>query len=223
MIQLADIRKTFQTGQGIVQALENINLSIGEGVFLTVMGASGSGKSTLLSLIGMLCSPTEGLMTVKGRDTGRMSDCQKTLWRREKIGFVFQFPSLVNTLNVRENVVLPKLFSGKITQADWDRADFLLDGVGLGEKLHNRSYELSGGEQRRVALARALINDPEMLLADEPTGALDEDTAIRIMQILRDINRQGKTVVMVTHDGKLAEWGNRLIRLKNGRIEYDSG
>ncbi|WP_018131509.1 ABC transporter ATP-binding protein [Effusibacillus pohliae] len=223
MIRLENICKRYRTEQGNVTALENINLSVERGEFLTIMGPSGSGKSTLLSLIGLLSCPTCGRLFVDGREASRLSDREKTDFRGRKFGFVFQFPSLVSTLTARENVLLPKLFAGKIKPADWRRADALLEQVGLAEKMHRRSHELSGGEQRRVALARALINDPDVVLADEPTGGLDAETGQRMMEMLRDIRQLGKTVLVVTHDRELAMYGDRVIRLRKGRMDDGNG
>ncbi|MFC4767887.1 ABC transporter ATP-binding protein [Effusibacillus consociatus] len=223
MIRLRQVTKSFSAKQGNVTALENINLSIEPGEFVTIMGPSGSGKSTLLSLIGLLSSPSEGELILEGLNASQLSDRQKTDFRGQKFGFVFQFPSLVNTLNTRENVLLPKMLSGKLTEEDWNRADELLEQAGLAEKRYSRSYELSGGEQRRIALARALINDPDVILADEPTGGLDKSMGRRIMEIFREIHRQGKTVLVVTHDEEMAAYGDRLIKLNKGRIENDNG
>jgi ABC-type lipoprotein export system ATPase subunit len=221
MILLENVNKTYHMKQGSVIALENINLLVRPGEFVMLLGPSGSGKSTLLSMIGLLSGPTGGSIRIDGRDTRDLSDRQRTDFRREKFGFVFQFPSLVNTLNVRENVLLPKLFKGRLADSDWREADRILEKVGLADKRNSRPYELSGGEQRRVALARALIHDPEVILADEPTGALDNETARRIMLIFSEINRRGKTVLIVTHDESITASGSRKIYLQKGRILDD--
>ncbi|BCJ85059.1 ABC transporter ATP-binding protein [Effusibacillus dendaii] len=222
MIQLQQVSKTFKTGQGKVAALENINLAIKQGEFVVMTGPSGSGKSTLLSLIGLLVAPSEGTLRIGPHETSRLNERDKTELRNQKIGFVFQFPGLVNTLTARENVLLPKLFNGKLTAEDGRRADELLAEVGLSDKSDRRPHELSGGEQRRVTLARALINDPDLILADEPTGALDKGNSYRIMELFLRFHRAGKTIFMVTHDPELIAYGNRRLELQNGRIRYDN-
>ena len=219
MIRLTAVKKSYKSPHGIVQALQSTDLEIAQGEFLAIMGPSGSGKSTLLSLIGLLAQPTKGSIELEGRETSRMSDRERTQLRSEKIGFVFQFPSLVNTLDVRENVLLPKMLRGPVTAADRRHADELLAGVGLIGRGDDRSYQLSGGEQRRVALARALMNDPALLLADEPTGALDEGTAEEIVDLLAKINQAGKTVVMVTHDRAVAKRAHRVLTIRDGVME----
>ncbi len=216
MLKLAGVKKTYKSPQGFIRALRGIDLEIADGEFIAVMGPSGSGKSTLLSIIGLLSVPTKGSMLIDGRETSGLGERERTKLRSAQIGFVFQFPSLVSTLNVRENVVLPKLLSGAVTAADRRRADELLASVGLGDRGEDRSFALSGGEQRRVALARALINDPMLLLADEPTGALDERTASEMIELLHRANAAGKTVVMVTHDKMLAKRAHRVVSIRDG-------
>ncbi|MGZ4123742.1 MAG: ABC transporter ATP-binding protein, partial [Tumebacillaceae bacterium] len=176
----------------------------------------GSGKSTLLSIIGLLSKPTKGLVRIGEQETSTLSERERTRLRSQAIGFVFQFPSLVNTLNVRENVLLPKMLVESVTRADERRADALLEQVGLSGRGDDRSYHLSGGQQRRVALARALMNDPLLLLADEPTGALDAGIATEMMELLHSINHAGKTVVMVTHDSQMAGYAHRLVTICDG-------
>lgn len=216
MLKLAGVKKTYKSPQGFVRALRGVDLEIKDGDFLAVMGPSGSGKSTLLSIIGLLSAPTKGSVVIGGRETSGLRERERTKLRSEEIGFVFQFPSLVSTLNVRENVVLPKMLAGVVTAADHSRADELLELVGLGKRGEDRSYVLSGGEQRRVALARALMNDPRLLLADEPTGALDDETAAEMMDMLHTANTAGKTVVMVTHDKAMARRAHRLVQIRDG-------
>ncbi|TCP59685.1 putative ABC transport system ATP-binding protein [Tumebacillus sp. BK434] len=216
MLKLTGVKKTYKSPQGFVKALRGVDLEIADGDFLAVMGPSGSGKSTLLSIIGLLSSPTKGSVQIGGRETSGLRERDRTKLRSEEIGFVFQFPSLVSTLNVRENVVLPKMLAGAVSSADLARADELLALVGLGERGVDRSFALSGGEQRRVALARALMNDPRLLLADEPTGALDDGTAAEMMELLHTANAAGKTVVMVTHDKAMARRAHRLVQIRDG-------
>ena len=221
MIRLHHIYKEFRSRQGTLQALNDINLFIRSGEFVTIMGTSGSGKSTLLSIIGLLISPSGGRLEIEGTAASHLTERQKTRLRAEKFGFLFQFPSLVNTLTIRENVLLPILLAGKPGRTDWERADRLLEQVGLQEHANRRSHELSGGEQRRVALARALINDPDVILADEPTGALDEETAEKILKLFLEYNRQGKTILIVTHDPDIAAYGDHMIRIHRGRIQNE--
>jgi ABC-type lipoprotein export system ATPase subunit len=221
MIRLHHVHKEFRSRQGTLQALDDVNLFIRRGEFVTIMGPSGSGKSTLLSIIGLLNSPSGGRLEIEGMDTYHLAERQKTRLRAEKFGFVFQFPSLVNTLTIRENVLLPIMLAGQARRTDWERADRLLEQVGLKEHANRRSHELSGGEQRRVALARALINNPDVILADEPTGALDEETADRILRLLHEYNGQGKTILIVTHDPDIAAYGDHTIRIHRGRIQNE--
>jgi ABC-type lipoprotein export system ATPase subunit len=216
MVTLHAVHKTFEASRGEVAVLNGIDLTIGAGEFVAVMGPSGCGKSTLLSLIGLLDAPTSGSIRIAGEDTGRLRERARAEFRSQRIGFVFQFPSLVSTLNVQENVWLPQLLVGRVTEGSRRRADELLAEVGLPGRGDERSFRLSGGEQRRVALARALMNDPDLLLADEPTGALDEKTAQEIAGLLQKIHSGGKTVVMVTHDRAIAEKADRLLMLRDG-------
>ena len=219
MVRLTGVNTSYKTPHGIIRALKSTDLTIGRGEFVAIMGPSGSGKSTLLSMIGLLAQPTKGSIELDGRETSRMNERERTKLRSEQIGFVFQFPSLVNTLDVRENVMLPKMLSGTVTEKDRRRADGLLAQVGLSGRGNDRSYQLSGGEQRRVALARALMNDPALLLADEPTGALDEQTAREMIDLLRRVNAAGKTVVMVTHDFEMAQRAHRILTIRDGTME----
>lgn len=216
MLQLTGVKKAYRSPSGLVRALDGIDLTIEQGEFAAIMGPSGSGKSTLLSIIGLLSAPTTGSVLFDRRETSQMSERERAKLRSQAIGFVFQFPSLVNTLDVRENVMLPKMLVGSVNTVDLKRADQLLEQVGLAGRGKDRSFQLSGGEQRRVALARALMNDPLLLLADEPTGALDHETAVEIMELFCTINAAGKTLVMVTHDQELSHYAHRLLKIRNG-------
>ncbi|MGZ4134578.1 MAG: ABC transporter ATP-binding protein [Tumebacillaceae bacterium] len=216
MVTLTDVRKSYKAPHGIVHAVRGVDLTIERGEFVAVMGPPGSGKSTLLSIIGLLSKPTKGLVRIGEQETSTLSERERTRLRSQAIGFVFQFPSLVNTLNVRENVLLPKMLVESVTRADERRADALLEQVGLSGRGDDRSFQLSGGQQRRVALARALMNDPLLLLADEPTGALDAGIATEMMELLHSINHAGKTVVMVTHDSQMAGYAHRLVTICDG-------
>lgn len=216
IITMQDVTKSYQRPGGLVRVLRGVNLSIDVGEFVAVMGPSGCGKSTLLSLIGLLSTPTKGSIVIDGKETAPLSEKERTRWRAEKAGFVFQFPSLVSTLDVRENVLLPLILTGRTEERHHRRADTLLEAVGLGGRGKERTYQLSGGEQRRVALARALLLDPTLLLADEPTGALDEETACEMLKLLQGANGRGRTVVMVTHDRDLARHADRVLMLRDG-------
>ncbi|HEU4963789.1 MAG TPA: ABC transporter ATP-binding protein [Bacilli bacterium] len=216
IITLADVKKSYATPKGKKKVLQGIDLAIDRGEFVAVMGPSGSGKSTLLSIIGLLAAPTKGSVIVAGQETSHLNERQRTRLRSESIGFVFQFPSLVNTLNVRENVMLPKMLVGNVGQADRRYADDLLERVGLTGRGGDRSFQLSGGEQRRVALARALMNRPQLLLADEPTGALDDATAVEMIELMKQFHAEGTTLVMVTHDKQMAARADRLLQIRDG-------
>ncbi|WP_347338339.1 ABC transporter ATP-binding protein [Tumebacillus amylolyticus] len=216
---LGDAKVPYSERKRQIQALAGIDLRIERGDFVAIMGPSGSGKSTLLSIVGLLSQPSEGAVFFDGQDVTQLRERERTQLRAERVGFVFQFPSLVNTLNVRENVLLPKMLRGRITKSDRTRADSLLAQVGLADRGEDRSYTLSGGEQRRVALARALIGDPPLVLADEPTGALDETTAEEMMGLFSRLQTAGKTVVMVTHDRSLTRFANRTVKIQSGVID----
>lgn len=219
MIRLENVKKSYRIGQEkVVEALSDINVTIHPGEFISVVGPSGSGKSTFLAIAGLLEKPTEGNVYFGEKEVAHLKDRHKAKIRAENCGFVFQFPSLIPTLNALENVILPKTLERSFTPKDLERGKELLEHVGLGDKIENLPYQMSGGEQRRVALARALINEPEYILADEPTGAVDEDNARIIINLFKEWNRLGKTIIMVTHDMKLAKEASRLIYIEKGKI-----
>lgn len=222
MISLHEVSKSYSMGQGDTRlALDQVSCSVDPGDFVTVLGPSGSGKSTFLSIAGLLDLPSQGSVEIDGEDVSGWSDAKRTQFRAGRCGFVFQFPSLVPTLSTLENVLLPKTVARTFKASDVERAEVLLAEVGLLDKKGQRPFQLSGGEQRRVALARALIHDPKIILADEPTGALDHENALRIMNLLQAHSEQGTTIVMVTHDRDLIRYGNRVLHLSNGQIERD--
>jgi putative ABC transport system ATP-binding protein len=222
MIRLIDVHKTFKQGASDVTALAGVSLEITKGEFVSVMGPSGSGKSTLLHLIGGLDRPTRGDVAVDGRVISQMDDDRVTLFRRAKVGFIFQFFNLLPTLTAIENVALPALLDGGTEREARVQSETLLERVGLADRSKHLPEELSGGEIQRLAIARALIFNPPILLADEPTGNLDSKTGGAILQLMRDINRQEDcTVVMVTHDRAAAASGHRVIHLKDGAIEEE--
>jgi putative ABC transport system ATP-binding protein/lipoprotein-releasing system ATP-binding protein len=217
MITLQALSKTYAMAGGEVRAVQPVDLAIEDGQFVSIVGHSGSGKSTLLSLIGGLARPTTGTVLVDGTDIWTHDDRQRSRLRNEKFGFIYQFASLIPTLTAAENVLLPTAFGGRATLAD---ALGLLRGVGLGDKVDRYPSALSGGEQQRVAIARAFINGPKIILADEPTGELDEETEGEIMAFFERVNQeQGVTVVMVTHSSELALRARKRLRMKQGIIE----
>jgi putative ABC transport system ATP-binding protein len=222
MIRCIDVRKIYRQGKSQIAALDGISLEIPKGAFAVIMGPSGSGKSTLLHLIGGLDRPTSGDLLVDGRLIGQMADDEVTLFRRTKIGFVFQFFNLLPTLTAMENVALPLVLAG-VSKAGADRkAEVLLEKVGLQERKHHLPEEMSGGEIQRIAVARALAFNPPMLLADEPTGNLDSKNGEAVLSLLREINKNDRcTIVMVTHSQEAASYGERRILLKDGRVERE--
>ena len=222
MIEAVDVAKVYSRGRTQVRALAGVSLTVPRGQFVSVMGPSGSGKSTLLNLLGALDVPGAGSLRIDGRELSRMTDDALSAFRRERLGFVFQFFNLMPTLTALENVMLPGLLSGRARAELTRRAEGLLGTVGLAGRTHHRPDELSGGEMQRVAVARALSMEPAVLLADEPTGNLDSRTGAEVLRMLREATRErGLTVVMVTHDSKAAAVGDRIVRLADGLIVGD--
>ncbi len=218
VIRLDHVSKIYPLPFGDVTALDDVSLEVERGGFIAIMGPSGSGKSTLLNLIGCLDVPTEGDLYIAGRNIGELSDDDLTDLRRDTLGFIFQQFNLIPLLTVRENVEYPLVLKTRRREHEGLVED-LTRRVGLEEELlSHKPSELSGGQQQRVAIARALINDPEILLCDEPTGNLDTKTGKLIMDLLAEVNRQGKTVIMVTHDPRIAEYAHRTINIVDGRI-----
>jgi putative ABC transport system ATP-binding protein len=219
VIQVRDLTKELPLGKVVVHALRGVNMSIYPGEMVSIVGPSGSGKSTLLGLIGGLDSPSSGTIAIDGIDITRMNEDQLTEIRNEKIGFIFQFFNLIPTLTALENVALPIQFAHKPKFKPEKRARELLEMLGLGDRLKHRPSELSGGQQQRVAIARALANNPPLLLADEPTGNLDTESGMIVLEALKQVQQEsGTTVVIVTHDPELAEFSNRVLTLVDGRI-----
>jgi putative ABC transport system ATP-binding protein len=218
-IEVEGLVKTYGSGPTEVRALRGVDLALAGGEFVAVMGPSGSGKSTLLHIVGALESPTEGRISVGGRGYEGLSDRQLTRLRGEHIGFVFQFFNLLPSLTALENVLLPALITGRLDDAVQRRGADLLTRVGLGERAEHRPTELSGGEQQRVSIARAVLLSPELLLADEPTGNLDSRAGAEILRLLRELNRdEGRTIVMVTHDPSAAAMADRVIFFRDGQV-----
>lgn len=219
MIELYDVSKTYGEGESRVIALNHLDLTLNQGQFVSIMGASGSGKSTLLNLMSALDAPSEGSIVIDGQDISAMDDDQLTLFRRRRIGLVFQFFNLLPTLNALENTLLPVMLERKVTAQDRERAAELLDNVGLGTRRTHYVYQLSGGQMQRVAIARALMMRPRLILADEPTGNLDSVTGAATLELLRKTcDATGTTIVMVTHDRNAAQVGDRILWLKDGQI-----
>lgn len=218
-IDLQDVTKEYQMGETVVEALRGSSLEVESGEFIAIMGPSGSGKSTLMNMIGALDTPTSGTVRVGGTDISELSRSELAILRRKNVGFVFQQFNLISTMDAVENVALPLIFQGTPKQERRSKAIEYLEKVGLGDRLHHRPAELSGGQRQRVSIARALVNEPDVILADEPTGNVDTETGDRIMEILTDLNAEGKTIIMVTHDPHDAEYAGRIVRIKDGVVE----
>ncbi len=222
MIEVSNVVKVYRRGKNEVNALQGVSLTVPRGQFLSVMGSSGSGKSTMLNLLGALDVPTSGTLRIDGKEISRFPDDELSKFRRDRLGFIFQFFNLLPTLTAVENVILPELLAGKNRDALEPRAKALLEQFGLKGRHHHRPDELSGGEMQRVAVARALLSEPALLLADEPTGNLDSKTGSEVLKLIREATRaRNLTVVMVTHDPKAAEVGDRLVHLADGKIVAD--
>ncbi|MDD3406483.1 MAG: ABC transporter ATP-binding protein [Methanomicrobium sp.] len=218
VISLKNVSKTYSLPFGDVNALKSVSLDIMPGDFVAIMGPSGSGKSTMLNLVGSLDVPTSGDLLIDGINIKKLSDQELTSLRRDTIGFIFQQFNLIPLLTVKENVEYPYIMKYRHNDNE-GRCEELLFRVGLTDQmLHHKPSELSGGQQQRVAIARALVNNPKILLCDEPTGNLDSVTGGQVMELLTELNRQGKTVIMVTHDNHIAEYAKRQIVLKDGEI-----
>jgi putative ABC transport system ATP-binding protein len=221
--QLIGVTKKYYRADGSVSvaALAGIDLVIPRGQYVAIMGASGSGKSTLMNVLGCLDRPTDGAYLLDGKDVAKMPDEELSRFRGAKIGFVFQAFNLISELTITENVEVPLFYQGVSRSERRDRAQNALRLVGLGERLTHRPSQLSGGQQQRTAIARALVGDPVVLMADEPTGNLDSSTGEAILQVIEELHRRGMTIVMVTHDDRIATRCQRVVRLKDGLIESD--
>ena len=217
ILETRELRKFYGSGETEVRALDGVNLTVEKGEFVAVVGTSGSGKSTLLHMLGGLDRPTSGTVTVDGRELSALKDEELTIFRRRKIGFVFQNYNLVPVLNIYENIVLPIQLDGR--QPDQDYLNRIIETLGLGRKLQNLPNNLSGGQQQRVAIARALAAKPAILLADEPTGNLDSRTSQDVMSLLKVTGQKfGQTIVMITHNEEIAQMADRIVRIEDGRV-----
>ena len=221
LIELRDVYKIYPMGAEAVHALDGVSLTIDRGEFVAIVGQSGSGKSTAMNIIGCLDVPTSGTYRLGGVDVSTMDDDQQAEIRNKMLGFIFQQYNLIPKLTVLENVELPLLYAGVPGQERRERAIRALARVGLAEKQKNLPSQLSGGQQQRVSIARALAGEPSVILADEPTGALDSRTGREVLAFLQKLNREGDTVVLITHDNSIAVRAKRIVRLQDGRIIYD--
>ncbi len=218
MIELRNVWKIYQMGEVKVEALRGINLKVYKGEFVAIQGASGSGKSTAMHMIGCLDVPSKGRVLLEGHDISKLQESDLAQIRGRKIGFIFQKFNLINTLSAKENIMLPLTFQDVVESERSKRAEELLTSVDLGNRQDHKPNELSGGQQQRVAIARALATNSEIILADEPTGNLDSKTGANVMTFLEDLHKKGKTIIMVTHDDKLAQYAERIEYLKDGEI-----
>jgi putative ABC transport system ATP-binding protein len=221
LIEFRDVCKTYQMGDTIVRAADHISMQISQGEFVAIVGQSGSGKSTCMNIIGCLDVPTSGTYLLGGQDVGSMNKNQLAAIRNKMLGFIFQQYNLLPKLNLLENVEVPLMYAGVPRAERHERAKLALELVGLGDKLKNKPSQLSGGQQQRVSIARALVGEPAVILADEPTGALDSHTSREVLAMLQQLHDAGNTVVLITHDNSIAVQAQRIIRLEDGQVVYD--
>jgi len=222
LIDVRDLVKTYRSGETELRALDGVSFSIDRGEFVAIMGPSGSGKSTTMNMLGCLDSPTDGTYILDGKDVSKLSDDELAYVRNISLGFVFQGFNLLPRLNALDNVALPLVYAGVEAKERAERAAKALEKVGLGSRTKHRPNQLSGGQQQRVAIARALVGDAALILADEPTGNLDTKTSDEIMGILSNLNGEGKTIVLVTHEPDIAAYASRVLRFKDGKLVEDS-
>lgn len=216
ILKVENLVKQYGKGDTMVKAVDNISFTVEKGEFVAIVGSSGSGKSTLLHIIGGVDRPTSGKVYVDGEDVFKLNENNLAIFRRRQVGLIYQFYNLIPILNVKENITLPILLDGK--KVDDVYLNELVDTLGLSKRVNHLPNELSGGEQQRVSIGRALMNRPSILLADEPTGNLDKENSQTIMNLFERLNKQGMTIVMVTHDTSLAKYGTRVVRVEDGRI-----
>jgi putative ABC transport system ATP-binding protein len=221
LIQVADLRKEYRMGTNVVPALRGVSLEVGKGEFVAVMGPSGSGKSTFMNLVGCLDQPSGGSYALNGVEVGRLSRDALADVRNRELGFIFQGFNLLPRMDALGNVMLPMVYAGVSNRVRRQRALAALEAVGLGDRTHHRPKEMSGGQQQRVAIARSLVNNPSVILADEPTGNLDSRTSVEIMAILQRLNALGRTILLVTHEPDIAEYCSRVVVFKDGLLMSD--
>jgi putative ABC transport system ATP-binding protein len=221
IIELKNITKTYVLGTQIINALDGVSLEIEKNDYVALMGPSGSGKSTLMNMLGCLDVPSTGEYWLNSKDVSKLNDDQLAHIRNKEIGFVFQTFNLLPRLSSLENVILPLIYAGVNTKERLEKGNHVMEIVGLQERMNHKPNELSGGQRQRVAIARALVNNPSIILADEPTGNLDTKTSEEIMSIFGDIQKQGNTVILVTHEEDIAAYAHRIVRLRDGKIERD--
>ncbi len=219
VVSLQDVVKTYVMGDNEVHALRGITFDIKQGEFVSIMGPSGSGKSTCMNMIGCLDRPTSGVVKINERETALMNEKELAVLRNQTVGFVFQQYNLIPAMNILENVMLPLKYQKVDRAIRLEKAKQALESVGLGERIHHRPHELSGGQKQRVAIARAMVTQPKILLADEPTGALDTETGKQVMEMFRNINKErGTTIIIVTHDPRIGDSTKRCIRILDGQL-----
>ena len=221
MITLQKLMKIYQMGDSTVHAMDGVSLFIGQGEFVAITGPSGSGKSTLMNILGCLDRPTSGSYQLDGAEVATLNDDQLALTRNKKIGFVFQNFNLLPRISALQNIALPLVYAGVAEKERLSRSLTVLTKVGLAERREHRPNELSGGQRQRIAIARALVNDPAILIADEPTGNLDTKSSLEIMDIFCDLHKQGRTIIMVTHEPDIAAYAERVVHVRDGRILKD--
>ncbi len=221
LVEFHDIHKIYNMGDTEVRALDGVSFSVFEGEFVAIIGQSGSGKSTCMNIIGCLDVPTSGTYLLKGRDVSKLTDDEQAEIRNKTLGFIFQQYNLLPKLNILDNVKLPLLYKGLKEQEQNKRALEALKRVGIADKSHSKPSQLSGGQQQRASIARALAGSPSIILADEPTGALDSRTSKEVIDFLIELNRQGNTIILITHDNQIAAKAKRVIRIHDGKIIYD--
>lgn len=222
ILEMKNISKSYFMNYEEIEVLHNVNLSVGSGEFLSILGPSGSGKSTMMNIIGCLDVPTSGSYFLSGKDISQLDEIELAKVRNREIGFVFQSFHLLPRLSALQNVELPLIYSGMPYSVRQKRSKDILERVGLSDKMSNLPNQLSGGQQQRVAIARALVTEPTILLADEPTGALDQKTGLQVMELFEEINRDGRTIIMITHDTGIAQRAKRVVNILDGRISEGS-
>lgn len=218
-IELKHVAKHYEMGHNIVKALDGVDIKINKGDFVVIIGPSGSGKSTMMNMVGALDLPTEGDVCLGGENIAHYTESDLAQLRGRKIGFVFQTFNLIPTLTARENIGLPMMFQGVGSVEKAERIDKILEDVKLSHRGHHLPNELSGGERQRVAIGRALANNPDIILADEPTGNLDSKTGLEIMDLFKELNKSGKTIILVTHDLNLVKYASKVLKIRDGKIE----